>query len=287
MSYYNKNNEYGYDTEAETSDLFGAFDRRAEGDADLEDAQELYATMASQMEYTDSLAQKKENRKLEAVQFVEVDAQKSEEITRKLVDIYGSDSIQVKKWTEQLKKIERYREEQKKAISKRKRQMIIMSALSVIAAAIILTIIIFMLNSTSYYVNQGDYNHIYKKTMLGAPELYRDESVSALVKEGSDLYYIKTASGKICALDVKNDEETEITESSANEFKIIGEDIYYINASDNDTLYTISVNGTNNQKVHDESCEDLNISGSDLIFKEKKSGETKMLDTKTLNVSEV
>ena len=284
MSDYDMNNRYSNDHG--TSDLFGDFDSRAKGDADLEDAQELYATMALQMEYTDNLAKKKDTRKLEAVQFVEVDKKKSGEITRKLIEIYGGDSIQVRKWTEQLQKIERYREEQKKAIKKRKRQMIIMGVLSAVFVVIIVMIVMFMLNSTSYYVNQGDYNHIYRKTMLGSPKLYREESVSALVKDGQDLYYIRNSDSKICRLPIKSDEELEVTENRASEFKMIGKYIYYINTSDNNTLYQILKDGTKDNKVYDKACEDLNVSGSKLTFKDKESEETKTFDTKTLSVSE-
>ena len=284
MNDYDMNS--GYNKDNGTTDLFGAFDSQAQGDADLEDAQELYATMALQMEYTDSLAKKKDTRKLETVQFVEVDAQKSSEITRKLIEIYGSDSIQVRKWVEQLQKIERYRAEQQKAIKKRKRQMIIMGALSIAAIAIIVVIVIFMLNSTDYYINQGDYNHIYRKTIFGAPELYREESVSALVKDGNDLYYIRTSNGKICGLSIKSNVEKEITESTAKEFKIVGKYIYYINASDGNTLYQISTSGIGGGRLYDKACEDLNVSGSELTFKDTESGAVKALNTKTFSISE-
>ena len=134
-----------FDNDFETGNIFDVFEQNnaRENDSDLDEARELYATMGFQMEYTDALKEKKANRKLEEVQFVEIDAQKNFEITQKLISIYGKDSMQVKKWTEQLEKIEFYRTAQKKAVKKRKRQVLIMQILCAVLMLIVIGIVFF------------------------------------------------------------------------------------------------------------------------------------------------
>ena len=109
-----------FNNTVETENIFDMFKQgdNETQDSDLETVQDLYQTMALQMEYTESLKDKKDSRKLETVQFVEIDKEQSNRMTQKLIDIYGIDSIQVKKWTEQLQKIEYYKELQQKAIKK-------------------------------------------------------------------------------------------------------------------------------------------------------------------------
>ena len=111
-----------FNNTVETENIFDMFKQgdNETQDSDLETVQDLYQTMALQMEYTESLKDKKDSRKLETVQFVEIDKEQSNRMTQKLIDIYGIDSIQVKKWTEQLQKIEYYKELQQKAIKKHK-----------------------------------------------------------------------------------------------------------------------------------------------------------------------
>ena len=100
-----------FNNTVETENIFDMFKQgdNETQDSDLETVQDLYQTMALQMEYTESLKDKKDSRKLETVQFVEIDKEQSNRMTQKLIDIYGIDSIQVKKWTEQLQKIEEKR----------------------------------------------------------------------------------------------------------------------------------------------------------------------------------
>ena len=95
-----------FNNTVETENIFDMFKQgdNETQDSDLETVQDLYQTMALQMEYTESLKDKKYSRKLETVQFVEIDKEQSNRMTQKLIDIYGIDSIQVKKWTEQLQK---------------------------------------------------------------------------------------------------------------------------------------------------------------------------------------
>ncbi len=45
-----------------------------------------------------------------------------------------------------------------------------MGVLGGIGVCIIIAIVIFVFNTTSYYINQGDYNYVYKKAMFSAPE---------------------------------------------------------------------------------------------------------------------
>jgi len=120
-----------FNNTVETENIFDMFKQgdNETQDSDLETVQDLYQTMALQMEYTESLKDKKDSRKLETVQFVEIDKEQSNRMTQKLIDIYGIDSIQVKKWTEQLQKIEYYKELQQKAIKKHKRQTVAMGVL--------------------------------------------------------------------------------------------------------------------------------------------------------------
>ena len=157
-----------FNNTVETENIFDMFKQgdNETQDSDLETVQDLYQTMALQMEYTESLKDKKDSRKLETVQFVEIDKEQSNRMTQKLIDIYGIDSIQVKKWTEQLQKIEYYKELQQKAIKKHKRQTVAMGVLGGIGVCIIIAIVIFVFNTTSYYINQGDYNYVYKKAMF-------------------------------------------------------------------------------------------------------------------------
>ena len=223
---------------------------------------------------------------LETVQFVEIDKEQSNRMTQKLIDIYGIDSIQVKKWTEQLQKIEYYKELQQKAIKKHKRQTVAMGVLGGIGVCIIIAIVIFVFNTTSYYINQGDYNYVYKKAMFSAPEKYLEESVLAMTKDKSDLYYIAKEDNKLYDISLKNDEKRNITEDKVSEFKIIGDYIYYINTSDKNCLYRLNKSSTETQKIYEKGCKNLSIESKNLLFIDSETGIKKILNTKDLSISE-
>lgn len=277
-----------FNNTVETENIFDMFKQgdNETQDSDLETVQDLYQTMALQMEYTESLKDKKDSRKLETVQFVEIDKEQSNRMTQKLIDIYGIDSIQVKKWTEQLQKIEYYKELQQKAIKKHKRQTVAMGVLGGIGVCIIIAIVIFVFNTTSYYINQGDYNYVYKKTMFSAPEKYLEESVLAMTKDKSDLYYIAKEDNKLYDISLKNDEKRNITEDKVSEFKIIGDYIYYINTSDKNCLYRLNKSSTETQKIYEKGCKNLSIESKNLLFIDSETGIKKILNTKDLSISE-
>ena len=277
-----------FNNTVETENIFDMFKQgdNETQDSDLETVQDLYQTMALQMEYTESLKDKKDSRKLETVQFVEIDKEQSNRMTQKLIDIYGIDSIQVKKWTEQLQKIEYYKELQQKAIKKHKRQTVAMGVLGGIGVCIIIAIVIFVLNTNSYYINQGDYNYVYKKAMFSAPEKYLEESVLAMTKDKSDLYYIAKEDNKLYDISLKNDEKRNITEDKVSEFKIIGDYIYYINTSDKNCLYRLNKSSTETQKIYEKGCKNLSIESKNLLFIDSETGIKKILNTKDLSISE-
>ena len=277
-----------FNNTVETENIFDMFKQgdNETQDSDLETVQDLYQTMALQMVYTESLKDKKDSRKLETVQFVEIDKEQSNRMTQKLIDIYGIDSIQVKKWTEQLQKIEYYKELQQKAIKKHKRQTVAMGVLGGIGVCIIIAIVIFVFNTTSYYINQGDYNYVYKKAMFSSPEKYLEESVLAMTKDKSDLYYIAKEDNKLYDISLKNDEKRNITEDKVSEFKIIGDYIYYINTSDKNCLYRLNKSSTETQKIYEKGCKNLSIESKNLLFIDSETGIKKILNTKDLSISE-
>lgn len=157
-----------------------------------------------------------------------------------------------------------------------------MGVLGGIGVCIIIAIVIFVFNTTSYYINQGDYNYVYKKAMFSAPEKYLEESVLAMTKDKSDLYYIAKEDNKLYDISLKNDEKRNITEDKVSEFKIIGDYIYYINTSDKNCLYRLNKSSTETQKIYEKGCKNLSIESKNLLFIDSETGIKKILNTKDL-----
>ena len=284
----NNGSNFNFNNDFETGDFFDIFKGNGENsnDATINEARELYATMGLQMEYTDSLKEKRDNRKLAAMQFVEIDEDKSSRITQKLIEVYGQESFQVKKWLEQLQKIKIYKAAQQKAEKKRKRQFIIMCVMCVVSVLLIAGIIFLALNSTTYYVNQGDYGHIYKKTMFGAPQMYCDIPATGLVKQGSDLYFRGKEDDTLYSMSTGNGNVRVLSSNSASEFRYLNNYIYYVNNTDGDKLYRVRADGTGDEEVYDHAVSTLNTKGNDLTFYDERDRRDKILNTNTLAVFE-
>lgn len=247
---------------------------------DFEDANELFATMGLQMEYTEKLAEKHDNRSIEAVQFIDVDNEKIKEITQNLIKEYGEDSKQVQKWLEQLRKIEMYKDLQRRAIKQKKTQTMIASVLIAFGVLLIAGCIFMFSNSTNYYVNLGDYSHIYKKTMFGVPESVSDVSALSIQKQGSYIYYIDKKTARLCKLNLKTKGSETITENETTYFVVTGKSIFYINKSEGDKLYWISTDGGEPKKIIDNECSTLTLKGKELKVK-ATSGGNYTVNTKT------
>lgn len=247
---------------------------------DFEDANELFATMGLQMEYTEKLAEKHDNRSIEIVQFIDIEDYKIKEITQKLIKEYGEDSKQVQKWLEQLRKIEMYKDLQRRAIKQRKTQTMIASVLIAFGVLLIGGCIFMLSNSTNYYVNLGDYSHIYKKTMFGVPESVSDVSALTIQKQGSYIYYIDKKTAGLYKLNLKTQEPEAITTNEATYFVVTGKSIFYINKSEGDKLYWISTNGGESKEIIDNECSELTLKGKKLKVK-ASSGGTFTVNAKT------
>lgn len=250
---------------------------------DFEDANELFATMGLQMEYTESLAEKHDNRSIETVKFIDVEDDKIKEITQSLIKEYGEESKQVQKWLEQLRKIEMYKDLQRRAIKQKKMQTTIAGILIAFGVLLIAGCIFMLSNSTNYYVNLGDYSHIYKKTILGAPEKISDVSALTIQKQGFDIYYIDKSNSGLYKLNLKTEESELITSSETAYFVATSNSIFYINKSQGNKLYWISTESGESKEIINNECSELTLKRKELQVK-VATGGTYTVNTKTGDV---
>ncbi|MGM9936416.1 MAG: DUF5050 domain-containing protein, partial [Candidatus Ornithomonoglobus sp.] len=164
----------------------------------------------------------------------------------------------------------------------KKRQTIIKILIGVAAAAVIAGVVL-TLNTNTFYINQGQYDRIYRRNLFGSVECFKSVSCDSLLKDGGRLYYIKSEDGKIYSTSAKNGaDEVLITDDSAAEFKIVDGYIYYINNSDGQKLYRITTDGNNRGVISDEACISISVDKKNIEFiNASNPEEPKLFDTKS------
>ena len=169
----------------------------------------------------------------------------------------------------------------------KKRANIIKILCGAAVAAIILGVV-FLLNSTTYYINQGQFNRIYKRTLFGSVECFKEVSAENLEKSKNNLYYINASDRKIYRTSTKDgtDEET-IGDGTASMFKIEGDYLYYINSGDSNKLYRTNLKNGTSECVYDKNCITMSEKKGDIEFIAAENPNKPMiLDTKSLSVTE-
>lgn len=249
------------------------------------DGDENIYTMGAQSYYTEALGSIRNNRK---IQFDDSNMQNIDEVAQKIAEKYGYESKEFKKFTEKLKTFEDVKENNEVLRKGNKTRTNIIKILCGVAALAVIAGIVLLLNSTTYYINQGQFNRIYKKTFIGASECFKQVSVENLIKKGSNLYYINQDDRKIYRSSVKNGvDEDVICEDSVKMFKIVDKYIIYINSGNSDKLYRIGIDGGGSECIYDGSCTNISVDKSNIEFiTAEEPPKTMILNTDDLSVKE-
>lgn len=242
-------------------------------------------TMGAQSYYTDALGSIGSNRQTEADEGV---LDNIDVVRQKIAEKYGAESKEFLKFNEKLRNLEEIKDNNQVLQAENKKRANIIKILCGAAAAAIVLGVVVMLNSTTYYINQGQYNRIYKRTLFGSTECFKEVAASNLEKDSSDLYYINTGDQKIYRVSTKNgaDEET-IGDGTALMFRIEGKYLYYINTSDGNKLYRTNLSDGTTECVYDKDCVSISSDDGDIrIITSEDQTKPMILDTKTLEVTE-
>ena len=207
-------------------------------------------------------------------------------IRRQIVDRYGFESKEYRKFTEKIRKLQEIQETNLSLKNNNNKKKKIIFILCVVTALCIASAIMLFLNSDTYYVNQGQFNTIYKRSLTGTVECFKSVSVRNLEKKGSYLYYIDLADDKICRTSTKNGAEDKVISGyKASVFKIVDEYLYYINIDDGNKLYRVNTDGENESCVYDGGCLNISTNKGDVEFVVNDgSNLTKILDTDDLSI---
>lgn len=250
----------------------------------VEDDKNNY-TMGAQEYYTQAMKNIRSNRHVQVDEDV---LQKIEQTESRIKEKYGVDSIHYRKFVEKLQIYENLKDNVEILKKGNKKRAVIITVLIGVSVMAICAGIFLAMNTDTYYINQGQYNRIYKRNIFGTVECFKNVSCNALIKEGDELFYIKKEDSKIYSTSVKNEEdESLICDDSAEAFKIVDDYIYYINNSDGKKLYRIDTFGNDKEMLSEEACLSISVDKKNIEFvNESDPSSPKTYDTKTGEVKD-
>lgn len=220
--------------------------------------QNIY-TMGAQAYYTEAMSQLRSNRH---VQVDESILQEIDKVSKKLSDKYGYESHEYRKFLQKLKDYENKADELRRLGKQNKFRSVLMKILIGLAAAAVIVLVFFLFNTTSFFANQGQYNHIYKRNVMGTVELFKEVPAQTVIKKGGRIYYINLNDAHIYSISAKDgSDEVRLGNDEVINFVIIGDYICYINHSDGGKLYEMTLDGTDRAKVFDEKCRSISNEG--------------------------
>ncbi len=225
--------------------------------------QNIY-TMGAQAYYTEAMSQLRSNRH---VQVDESILQEIDKVSQKLSDKYGYESHEYRKFLQKLKDYENKADELRRLGRENKFRSVLMKILIGLVAVAVIVLVFFLFNTTSFFANQGQYNHIYKRNVMGTVEMFKEVPAKTVIKKGGRLYYINMNDNHIYSISAKDGgDEIRLGNDVVTNFVLIGDYICYINESDGGKLYEMTVDGTDRTKVYDGKCRSISNEGKTVEF---------------------
>lgn len=206
-----------------------------------------------------------------------------EKTEQRVAEKYGTDSPQYRKFVEKVRTLQDVKDNVKRLKKGNKKRAVIIKVLIGVAAAAVIAAVVFILNSDTYFINDGQYNQIYKRNLFGKVEQFSDASCTALEKDGRDLYFIAASDGRIYRTPISDSSErVPITIDSASAMKIMDDSIYYINASDGQKLYKVDTEGNDRTAITQEAVVSISEEDGKLRFvTAAEPASPKLYDTDT------
>ncbi|MCC8169801.1 MAG: DUF5050 domain-containing protein, partial [Oscillospiraceae bacterium] len=252
---------------------------------DTEVENENIYTMGAQAYYTEAMGSIKNNRQ------VDIDGeslQNIDEVSKKIAEKYGYESKEFRKFTEKLRILEDVKENNEILKKDNKKRALTIKILCGVACAAIIVGIVFLLNTDTYYINQGQFDRIYKKNLIGTTECFKEVPAENLIKKSKYLYYINQEDRKLYKSSIKNGTDEEVlSEDAVTVFRIKDDYIYYLNTGDDDKLYRMETDGTDVSCVYDKRCASISLEDGNIeIVPADNPSDLLILNTKDLSVKE-
>lgn len=242
-------------------------------------------TMGAQQYYTEAMKNIRSNRHVQIDESILQDIEKTE---RRIAEKYGVDSKHYMKFIEKVRSLENLKDNVENLKKDNKRRAAIIKILVCVAAAAVIVGVIFALNTKTFYINQGEYDRIYRRNLFGSIECFKSVSCESLIKDGKRLYYIKSGDNKIYSTSAKNGaDEVLVSDDTSSSFKIVDGYIYYINNSDGQKLYRIDTDGNNKELLSDEACISISLDKKNIEFVNASDPSApKIYDTKNETIKD-
>lgn len=242
-------------------------------------------TMGAQAYYTEALGSIRNNRHIQADESM---LQNIDKVSKEIAEKYGYESKEFKKFVEKLKTLEDIKELTGMLEKQNKKRTNIIKILCGVASLAVVVGVVLLLNTTTYYVNQGQFSRIYKRNLIGATECFKQVPAENLIKDGKNLYYINKDDRKLYRTSTKDGvDESVMTDDSVKMFKISKGNIFYINSSDGNKLYKIDTDSGETVCTYDKNCMNISLDKSDIeIITAEDPSKPIILDTDDLSLKE-
>ncbi len=249
-----------------------------------EEDQNIY-TRGAQEIYTEAIKNIRNNRHIHVDESVLQDIERTE---RRIAEKYGVNSKHYLKFIEKVRSFENIKDNVETLKKDNKKRATIIKILVGVAIAAVIAGVILALNTNTFYINQGEYDYIYRRNLFGNVECFKSVPCDGLLKDGNRLYYIKTEDKKIYSTSAKDGKDEElIADDAAAAFKIVDGYIYYINNSDGQRLYRIDTDGKNRESISDEACLSISVDKKNIEFINASDLESpKLYDTKNETIKD-
>lgn len=106
------------------------------------------------------------------------------------------------------------------------------------------------IDSNIYFSNVSDGNSLYRFDYVkNQVDKIMDGSFRNIISNAENIFYINNINSSLCSINPNTKEHNMITNDKCGNFVLNGNNILYQNLSDNSSLYSINIDGTNRNKL--------------------------------------